>query len=315
MNGSRRNTVLLYTFVVLAACADEASPDRTSPNVDSRIEPQSIADTQAAAVTMSSASEWKILFPDDLGDEQRIAGYSHAPEKSRFARGEGEVRLEERSTARKETSSNGVFAQMLNGFSLGVPDADAQSWNPGPFSSDADAHTERVVSYFLESGLPKEQMGGTTINTWIAQGGPTTITTPDGQRIAAQVNEQRVFLGYVSKLERQVAGVSVEDSFAWALLNAKSEAVWEEVWWPELRGTLLTDIERFKERTHDSEWLAGLGQRGDGHLAIHHATPMGEKWYSVVTYDVVGGPEVVHFDVDGRRLMLSAWEDAKGGAR
>lgn len=103
----------------------------------------------------------------------------------------------------------------------------------------------------------------------------------------------------------------VVDSFAWATFNRNGEVAYEQVWWPELRPGLVAEARAFQAALRVADFRNSLtGSDGDGQLAIHHATPTGERWYSTVSFDVPRkGAEPKHFGVDGKEIRLAAWDD------
>lgn len=247
-----------------------------------------------------------MLFPDQLGPA-RIPGFSHVPQFSKFFRSNEVVSVEDDGVVRKEIGPNGVFVHYANGYSAGIPNARAPSFQAGPYSNDVPTHHARVLAYFKSAGLPADQVGSTSVNTWMREGGPMQEMTPQGP-VAKAVVAYRELIGHVSIISRVVEGVRVADSFAWAMFNKNDEVVAEQVWWPELRDGLVAEVKAFKSALGPSfraKLPVELAQT-QGELVIHHANPTGEKWYSTVSYDVNQGQEMRHFDASGAQVSFNS---------
>jgi hypothetical protein len=244
-----------------------------------------------------------------------IPGYHHSAANSRFSRGDDLLVLDEPAEhMRREVGSNGHFVEYANGYSAGIPNGDAESYAVGPYSLDSGAHSQRVLHYFKGAGLPVDQIGGVGINTWMSEGG----RVPLSDRETGALPELRKLIGYVTVVQRVVLGVPVEDSFAWAMFNKNDDVVYEQVWWPELRGSIIADIVAFQARLKDGGFVGRLlREDGEGRLVVHHATPTGERWYSQVTYDVwrKGDAQVRSFDVSGNETQLVAWSSPASGPK
>lgn len=265
----------------------------------------------AQSDSLDYKSTFRMLFPDVDGNAP-IAGYRHQANRSKFSRGVGALVIDNSTTyVRREIGSNGVFVEYDNGYSAGIPNGNSVSFSVGPYASSGAAHSARVLEYFKTAGLPEAQISGTAINTWMSEGGPTVESSESGKRLPLAGAQERRLIGYVTIVQRAVDGVPVGDSFAWAMLNKDEEAIYEQVWWPDLRMSISAEIAAFKDRLAEPGFREQLVKGdGEGRLVVHHATPTGERWYSSVTYDVLlkGDPETHHFDVTGKEVRLAAWD-------
>ena len=58
-------------------------------------------------------------------------------------------------------------------------------------------------------------------------------------------------LGYVSVIARQVDGIFVDGSYAWAQFNANDQVVAESVWWPAISAATLNEAEALRTKMAD----------------------------------------------------------------
>jgi hypothetical protein len=235
-----------------------------------------------------------------------ISGYKHSFDKSLVKLGSISSRISDQGFS-KVIGSDGVFAvDEINGFAESVPNPEAIARRP-PYPGTAADHHARTAQYFLIAGLPSDQIGVIQVHT--AMRGGQSVT---GQRTPDQ------FLGYYSIIGRQILGVPVSESFAWARFNVDGDVVEEAVFWPELPGQLKTDVQSFLDVTANvdrSDALKANIEKGapghgkaPGRIVIHHqnATDRAAP-FSRVLYDVTLPGErqrTRRFDMSGAEVVL-----------
>jgi hypothetical protein len=166
-----------------------------------------------------------------------------------------------------------VFAEWDNGYSATATHAQSPLRDVAPLRP-ADAHATLVRDYFASAGLGAERVARTSVTA--GSGGSATV------------------------LHREVDGVPVPDSFAWARFSADGVVLAEQVWWPPLPSDLPTKIDDFRallERGYRAKLPAPYAQ-AEGQLTVHHGLPLGAA-YAVVTWDVSAGGSTRLFDVSG----------------
>ncbi len=202
-------------------------------------------------------------------------------------------------------TDTGVFVEMANGYSSFSLNGHGSLDKYTPFSNNAETHNSRVKSYFLAAGLPASQIGDVSIATLMREGGTASLA-----------DTQRELLGYMTILRRVVDGVPVATSCAWAQFNAEGRVVAERVWWPPLAESTRTQLAEFSavisnaaRKSEFNDRLPRSAQTSNGRLVIHHALPLGEKWYERVTWDVSIGNVDYSFDINGQELRIVGWTD------
>jgi hypothetical protein len=225
------------------------------------------------------------------------AGYVHTVEHSRFDVGAApSERLE--FGMHKVVGRQGVFATRPTGLTLALSNADAATRQKGPLAGGADAHDAAVRDYFVRAGLPLDQVAGVSPYAVVSVEGANPANPAEG--LTAPPTGRY----YFSVISRQIDGIPVADSFAWARLDADGGVVLESVYWPAIPAAV---VEQAKQARN-----AGAGPAG-GRLVIHH--PPGEwdgAFDAVVSYDVeADGSRVSHVGLDSKGLEL---EHEKSGA-
>jgi len=232
-------------------------------------------------------------------------GYQHVSSRSRFHMGNLVEQKSEFGFA-KQVGTEGVFATVpRSGWVLGIPNGDASSKNVGPLTSSPETHNQRVRDYFVGAGLAEGQIANINAHASMRQGG--AIGDP-GSDVA-------VFAGYTSVISRQINGVPVAESFAWASFNANDDVIEESVYWPTIADATIQEAKAFQDFVAD----AAIGPafrsalpRGitEGKIMIHHSP--GDPWATdevVVSYDILeaevgGSGQVRHFDRHGKAFQL-----------
>lgn len=230
-----------------------------------------------------------------------IAGYRHSIARSKFARG---TSLREKSlgaAAIVYEGSDGAATVWSNGFFVATPRAGLIGTIPPLTESSAD-HSTRVIRYFVDGGLPVDQMGPTHINTLIESTG-----TVSG-KLAGATEASRKLLAYTTIIDRSIDGVRVQGSYAWAQFNKNDDVIAERVWWPDLPSTVRDNIASTKAMLANESAKAAyraklpsdvLGEEPE--IVIHHSMPLESDFRVFVTLDYAmrGRPSPLSFDASG----------------
>lgn len=207
----------------------------------------------------------------------------------------------------------GVIAVGQHGVVMSVPNADASSLVVAPYSNDASEHEARVLRYFIDAGIPQEQIGETHTNTMIKQEGFVTDLM-NGSRPKPSL------LGHYTVIDRQIDGIRIAGSHAWARFNANDEVVAEEVFWPELPGSLVDEAKNVKKTLPAiaDKMPRNFGDRikkDEGEVAIHHSPHFQTSFETFVSVDFQSdsldssAPER-RFGADGIERRFAYEEDA-----
>jgi hypothetical protein len=232
-------------------------------------EPEPVSTTSSAVVAAPVGSQ--------------LPGYRHSPSASKFRLG-ANVRSDRVFEFDRVVGDEGVIAIGRHGVLLGVPNADAPSTKTAPYSNVAAVHDARVLRYFKEAGLPEDQVGPTHVTTVIEATGAVS------DALNGPVKPHLV--GYNTVIDRQVQGVRVAGSYAWARFNANDEVVSEEVFWPELPAKLVEQAETLKvaltsksARTNLAEKLPVEFKDQAGEVVIHHSPHFQDQFETFVSVD------------------------------
>lgn len=250
----------------------------------------------------AARAPWRLLAAGGLGVDS-IAGFRQTRATShKMAEVE---KTEQTPFGVRLVGPSQAFVAWANGYSETSPHANA-ALRAGPFYRSPEAHEVRVRGYFAGAGLPTEQVGRASVTVGVDMTGPMDRSS-----------DKRSSQGVTTVLHRSVDGVEVSDSFAWARLNTNDVVVAERIWWPELPGDIRARIAEFKGaltgnfRTLLPATFAGR----DGVVRVHHALPLGHRWYAAVTWDVLDQTTVRHFDITGQEVTMTSWDDPVGDAR
>jgi hypothetical protein len=172
-------------------------------------------------------------------------GFQQGPDRSRFALGGAAHEVQEYGFT-KLIGPNGVFSTNLhNGMVIAVPNANARAAVPPPgYAPDPDRHSNAVLQYFRDAGLPKDQIGGMHVLTRLSLSGRT------GENAGSPKVD-----GYTSVIERQVEGIPVPDSLAAAQLDPQGQVTAEWVYWPAIPASVIATAKQMQAA------LAGPGQQ------------------------------------------------------
>lgn len=254
-------------------------------------------------------------------------GYQHGWERSRFggerARGEP-ARIEENGFS-KVVTADGVFAvQLRNGLAVGVSGGGAdkgRSVSGAPAIErnvmDPDKHNDQVARYFVDAGIPRDQIGGVHATTYLSSTGSSSEAHPAPPQID----------GYATILERVVEGHAVVDSVTWARMSEQGRVLGEWVYWPAIPARTLAEARRLEEALKEPErtrFMARLpAGLPPGRIVIRHSSgTVDAPFEAFASYDVVdrrvpaeqvSGQEqgrrsvsvvVRHYDVEGKERRL-----------
>jgi hypothetical protein len=259
------------------------------------------ADDAAREPSIEQASTSEAVSPVATGPVR--AGYVHALERSKFFIG-GKAVSRAEFGMQKSVGAQGVFATLPTGLTLGMPNADATARQKPPYSGGADAQNKVVRAYFVDAGLPADQIS--EVVPFAAMHSEGAVA--DGLK-GAMANAK---LGhYFSVLRRQVDGIPVADSLAWARLNVDGEVVMESVYWPDISEAVITKARaaqlQLADPTTHSALMAKVPGATEGSLVIHHTPGFYQGAFeAVATYDIAGdGGKVHHFDITGQVVDLA----------
>jgi hypothetical protein len=252
------------------------------------------------------------------------AGYRLQVEKSRFSVGAGSRRETEGPYERIVGDKGAVLIDMVTGATLAVPTSPtvakgtATADYPRPLTNDPEKHSAAVREYLLGMGVPAAQVGGTHVTT--TMGG--AASTKEGLE-AARLS----LLWYTTHLDRSLAGIPVEGSFAFAALDSESRVISEGLYWPAIPSGVIQKATDFRRRL-DAEQertafldrvRAALSQAAlpeareiEGELRIvhtsagHHGAFEARAVYNVIVRSPNGGkPRILRFDETGALVTLA----------
>lgn len=252
-------------------------------------------------------------------DTDTIPGYRHTAMKSRFFEGESLARIktvQENGFVRYQ-GVNGVLAtDERTGLTLAVQSDSADKASHASTKSgdsvslpDPDKHNQRVLDYFIRSGLPQDQVADIHANTYLSASGPTSKAIFVQPRVD----------GYASIVSRKAGDFIVVDSVAWARMDGKGHVLGEWVYWPPIPSKVVEDARRLNELLNGPDrgtFLSKLpAAQKTGRIVIRHSSPFaGGAFEAFASYDVVERVEspqrgtvtayVRHFDIEGREFRL-----------
>ena len=240
-----------------------------------------------------------------------LPGYTHLLSNSRFAMGTDQVSRTEFGMD-KVVGSEGTFATFpLTGMILAVPNANASSKQVARYPGSGADHNSAVLAYFVGAGLPQDQVGSVDVHSRVSGSiqadAPLTTSTPQ-------------LVAYTAYVTRQVGGVKIVDSYAWARLNSNGDVVTESVYWPEIPASVVNDAASFAAVFMDpsatASFYASLPadvEARTGTLYVHHTSGYWTGAFeAVTTFDMVEpSGRLRHFTQAGTEYRLAA-EDPNG---
>ena len=225
----------------------------------------------------------------------QVAGYVHHLTASHFSVGPAIRELDEFGM-HKIVGNDGTFATLPSGLTIATANSDAQSRGRGRLPGDAAAHNGAVRAYFVGAGIPENQIDAVRDFEVVGAGGHGA---PTGNVVGVLQYRN-------SMITRQISGVPVPDSFAWAHLNEDGNVVEESVYWPPIPTSVAQQAAALSARLSVSTEIANyrktIGVSAEGRVCIRHSPGEWRQGFVVAAvYDVVGSttlgmPRTLHFD-------------------
>ncbi|MBX3724482.1 MAG: hypothetical protein KF823_01015 [Xanthomonadales bacterium] len=247
--------------------------------------------------------------PDD------VPGYQHGADRTRFVVG-NRPRWRFANGHVSWQGDNGTFAiNPVSGAAVGTPARArlAAAETRGGTPLDAARHSSLVRRYFTEIGVPDEQIGSIDDLTLLAEHG----------EVSSPIQPAPVVIGYVTALRREVDGIPVPDSVAWARLDSQGAVLAEGVHWPPIPRSAIDEARRLQNIAADPARLRAVmtdlpTDASPGMVVIRHTTAASyEQPIAVAAYVVTAEPQVSHgretrrtaspdlyFDSSGKRVVL-----------
>jgi hypothetical protein len=231
-------------------------------------------------------------------------GYVHDLGRSRFKIGQdAKVELDSPQFRRWRGSLGAWATDPTNNWSMGLLDASAPT---GPYILDESVHSARVKQYFIDAGLPADQVRDVRATFEGFSGGLT-----DGAAASSPIRLHSIN----SILTRSVKGVPVIESVAWAKMTTAGDVDMECVFWPAIDPGVVDRAAAFQRAMADKDahaaYLAKLPGKvyRDGGVVIHHTDPsIHAAPGAFVSYDVTlsaeGHTAMRHFDESGVEFRL-----------
>lgn len=248
-------TIGVSVLVVCTACTGRTPPelDAGSGDVTSRVSQMSSQASVVPALTGSVVGR----------------GFVHDPVHSKSPRGDQVVRAIVAGVAGERISgSEGVFHWDERGFSTYVPSSGSSAGKRPPLAP-TQAHESAVLDYFMQSGLPSQQVGEMSTHTIMEATG------------YGSTERSRKLTGYVTVVGRRIGGIRVADSHAWAQFNVDGVAVAEHVWWPAIPSIAFDDASDCALALQSAEYRRGLSvsrlhdlEGAKAEVVIHHSSPI-----------------------------------------
>ena len=178
-----------------------------------------------------------------------------------------------------------------------MPNATSAAAAKPACSSNGDIHNAAVRDYFVSCGLPADQIlivsAHATVHA-LLQNGDNPVGKPT------------TFDWYSSVISRQVNGIPVPDSFAWARMNASGEVVAESVFWPDIPVDIMN---RARGLAAAPPAVAAADPKGRGRAVIRHTGPtFADTFAADAAFGVPAAGEmghVKHFDGRGAEVSLA----------
>jgi hypothetical protein len=200
--------------------------------------------------------------------------------------------------------SLGAFALDPNsGWAMGIVDAATPH---GPYIIDEPTHRAAVKAYFINAGLPADQIGAVVADYAVRGGGSTSDST---------TSTPTQLYGINSVLTRVVNGIRVVESYAWARMTTAGGVDIESVFWPPIDMSVLNAAAAMQTALSDSNahaaflsQLPGTVHRDAGVVIHHTSSAISSPPVAYVAYDVVldasPSANVRHFDASGVEFRL-----------
>jgi hypothetical protein len=226
---------------------------------------------------------------------QMIPGYSHQLSRSRFAMG-ASVRAVVDGARSRMIGTEGTFTvNMTTGAAVAILNSDSTLLPRTTTARSGDQHNQLARDYFVQLGIPGDQLGPAVANSIHLGSGPTDSA-------ALPVSS---CIGYDSVIRRVVSGFEVADSKAVVQFNNSGEVVFEYVHWPALPTSVLADARSLASALVDpvqGTVLRGKlpASSGTVSVVIRHtggfdSTPVAAS----AMFVVFDGTRARHFDING----------------
>lgn len=240
------------------------------------------------------------------------AGFQHSLHLSRFAPGASAAQKDEFGM-HKIVGDQGVFATRASGMVTAISNATADVRRRTPIS-DNPSHNTAVQQYFLAAGLPSDQIA--SVQDFEVVSAPAS--SPKNAAATRTVQFR------YSMIKRQIQGIPVPDSFAWARMNDDGSVVEEKVYWPSIPQSVVLKAVAFSSHLADKANLTAFESALPAHkdtrgLAIHHSPgewdgPFTADAYYDVIEDRASLPRVLHADPSGAVVTLRHEQKGAWGA-
>jgi hypothetical protein len=324
MDSSSFNVVVVLSALALA-CSHVPSPapdDGTTNQSVKQASQQSVdaGDSGSAlqgVTPQTSDASAASTAPQILGP-----GFTFQIAASKFSPGSSWIQKSEVGML-KLVGDQGVFATNPTGMVLAISNAAAAvRKRGGPLPGGAAAHDQAVRDYFVSAGLPQDQIDA--VEAYPVLG----AEIPPASLPVARSPAGTPLFNY-SMIRRQIAGIPVPDSYAWARINQDAAVVCESVYWPQIPQSEIAKAQSLAQSMSNADsaaiYLAKLPSKRQGKVVIRH-TPgeWNQGFVALAAYDVEDGSSnsrrIIHFDSDGVRRDLphelpGAWGPAPSGHR
>jgi hypothetical protein len=257
----------------------------------------------ARRLTREGLQEGAAVASSQLSQRVEFPAFQLSADGSRFATGIV-VRTDHLFEFDRVVGTDGVLAFGKHGVTLGVPNADAASVKAPPFRGSGAEHTSKVKDYFLGAGLPSSQLGEEHIHAAMQQGAALS------EQLAGQAKP--TFAGYTTVLYRQLDGIPVRGSYAWARFNAEDVVVAEEVFWPALPAFLVAEAQAFRARLTDPQqreaFLASVPAKHRALtpvVVVTHSPHFQDAFETAVVAEFPTTDDVRHFAADGKAFRFA----------
>ena len=236
-------------------------------------------------------------------------GYVHRIERSSFdPSAVDDVRLLGPATLQNRSYTQGAFQRVegprgifsvnpTTGVTSASPSADVLSTFV-PYGKTAAEHGAKVKEYFINAGLPADQIGNVQGGAGLTDSGAVDDWSHHTTRVSR----------FYTIITRSINGVPIRNSGAIASLADSGRAIHELVFWPPISKSLVDQAAGWKASLDakattayrarlpaDVDWTLGAGE-----VAIIHQSARGATGpYAVVSYETQSANGVRHFDPNG----------------
>ena len=234
-----------------------------------------------------------------------FSGYVHDVNKSRFQIGQNTVLEVNGAELQRWRGSLGAFAlDPTNGWTMAILDSTSPR---GPYILDESTHAQRVKAYFVNAGLPADQISGVQ-STFLS--GVSILSAKD-----MSSSKPTTLESITAILERSLNGIRVVESYAWAKMKTSGDVEIESVFWPPIDAAIVSRAVAFASVMADASTRASYVSRlpGSGHreggIVIHHGDssihgPPNAYVSFDVTVSTAGSAAMHHFDENGAEFRL-----------